>query len=50
MADEYKTVDERQRYVQKSGQEWEKFVNKALKKLDSNHGRMNIGKVYHYAA
>lgn len=37
---EYSTVDERQSYVQKSGEEWENkvmdFVNEELKKLDSN--------------
>lgn len=37
---EYNTVDERQSYVQKSGEDWEnkvmKFVNKALKKLNSD--------------
>jgi len=37
---EYNTVDERQSYVQKSGQEWENkvmnFVNERLKKLGSN--------------
>ncbi|MEM5793022.1 MAG: BsaWI family type II restriction enzyme [Candidatus Aenigmatarchaeota archaeon] len=37
---EYETVDERQSYVQKSGQEWENkvmdFVNQELKKLGSD--------------
>ena len=41
MADkDYKTVDERQSYVQKSGEEWENkvmdFVNQQLKKLGSD--------------
>jgi len=39
MEREYKTVDERQSYVQRSGQEWENkvmnFVNERLKKLGS---------------
>ena len=37
---EYNTVDERQSYVQKSGEEWENkvmhFVNQQLKKLGSD--------------
>ncbi len=38
--EEYQTIDERQRYVSKSGEEWEnkvmKFVNEELKKLKAD--------------
>jgi|GEM_PF-6116473 len=51
---EYETVDERQSYVQKSGEEWENkamdFVNQQLKKLGSDYSRMNIDKVCCHAA